>query len=207
MSRLDVELTEAMADGKIKAKSPLEAMLKLYKLNDPNKFLKALGQEKFPLPQKTRDIYYYLPERMLNIYPTVEVFSNLNTITGQLYPNPLFYQTRNFVQRGDVIDLGAGLKVDVKQGLLISGNQKVKLNQFIIVEYDNKMQLRKKHIKIDENSNFFVIYMKSYHKFLVLDRHTFNSTYIKLFVLEEYNKNLFTPVILSPLAKVYKLNI
>ena len=49
--------------------------------------------------------------------------------------------------------------------------------------------------------------MKSYNRFLVLDQKTLNSTYIQLFVFENYDKNLFEPVITSPLSKIYKLKI
>jgi dolichyl-diphosphooligosaccharide--protein glycosyltransferase/undecaprenyl-diphosphooligosaccharide--protein glycosyltransferase len=56
-------------------------------------------------------------------------------------------------------------------------------------------------------SKISAIYMKSYNKFIVLDNKTLNSSYIQLFVLENYNKKYFEPVILSPYAKVYKLKI
>jgi len=49
--------------------------------------------------------------------------------------------------------------------------------------------------------------MSDYKSYLVVDNATFNSTYFQLFVFENYNKNLFEPVILSPLAKVYKVKI
>jgi len=49
--------------------------------------------------------------------------------------------------------------------------------------------------------------MKSYNRFLVLDKKMFNSTYIQLYVLENYDKDLYEPIILSPFAKVYKLKI
>jgi len=52
-----------------------------------------------------------------------------------------------------------------------------------------------------------VIFMKNYNTFLVLDSEVFNSTYIQMFVLENYDKKLFEPVILNPQAKVYKLKI
>lgn len=67
--------------------------------------------------------------------------------------------------------------------------------------------LRKNVQTVDRNSNISVIYMKNYHKFLVVDAKTLNSTYIQLFVLENYNKSLFEPVVLDPQVKVYKLKI
>jgi len=42
---------------------------------------------------------------------------------------------------------------------------------------------------------------------LIVDEKTYNSMFIQLMVLENYNKKLFEPVILTPSAKVYKLKI
>ena len=49
--------------------------------------------------------------------------------------------------------------------------------------------------------------MPNYRQFLVVDDSVYNSTYIQLFVFENYDKNLFEPVIMTPLAKIYKLKI
>ena len=49
--------------------------------------------------------------------------------------------------------------------------------------------------------------MKNYNTFLVLDEESYNSLYIQLMVLEEYDKSLFEQVITNPHAKVYKLKI
>jgi dolichyl-diphosphooligosaccharide--protein glycosyltransferase/undecaprenyl-diphosphooligosaccharide--protein glycosyltransferase len=49
--------------------------------------------------------------------------------------------------------------------------------------------------------------MRSYNTILVLDRDMFNSTYIQLFVFENYDKNLFEPVVLEPNAKIFKLKM
>ena len=52
-----------------------------------------------------------------------------------------------------------------------------------------------------------VVFMASYGQFLVLDDYFFNSTYIQMFVFEHYDPNLFEPVILNPMMKLYKLKI
>ncbi|HHD80612.1 MAG TPA: peptide-binding protein, partial [Campylobacterales bacterium] len=43
---------------------------------DPNLLLSELENGIYELPKKTRDIYLYLPYRMLRIFPTVAVFGN-----------------------------------------------------------------------------------------------------------------------------------
>ena len=47
----------------------------------------------YVLPKKTRDIYLYLPYRMLNIFPTVSVFGNLDLTTGKAERKIAFYPT------------------------------------------------------------------------------------------------------------------
>jgi len=49
--------------------------------------------------------------------------------------------------------------------------------------------------------------MRDYGRILILDKRMYNSAYIQLFVLENYDPNLFEPVILTPLSKVFKLKI
>ena len=49
--------------------------------------------------------------------------------------------------------------------------------------------------------------MKDYNKFIVLENKMYSSTFIQMFVLENYDKSLFEAVILTPLVKVYKVKI
>ncbi len=60
---------------------------------------------------------------------------------------------------------------------------------------------------VDFSANLSVIYMSAYNTFLVVDEQTYNSLYIQLMVLEEYDKSLFEQVVTNPHAKVYKLKI
>jgi len=69
------------------------------------------------------------------------------------------------------------------------------------------MQLQKSVQLVDFSSNLSLIFMSSYNTFLIVDEKTYNSLYIQLMVLEEYNENLFEKVIVNPHAKIYKLKI
>ena len=59
--------------------------------------------------------------------------------------------------------------------------------------------------QVDKNSNLYVIFLPDYQRILVLDETVFNSTFIQLFLLENYDKELFEPVYLSNSARIYKL--
>jgi dolichyl-diphosphooligosaccharide--protein glycosyltransferase/undecaprenyl-diphosphooligosaccharide--protein glycosyltransferase len=220
MARLDVEYTEkrfTIRDNNkeldendtkyIKiASSNIEQMTLDYGQNDTNKFLKVLNTD-IKLPAKTRDVYLYLPNRMMNIFPTVALFSNINLMTGTKKARPFFYKSNTMQDSGNTIALGNNITILKNKGEIQIGKQTLKINNFCITEYDNKGILQKKIQIVDKNSPINVIYMKNYNQFLVLDNTMYNSTYIQLFVLENYDKNLYEPVILDPLAKIFKLKI
>ena len=172
---------------------------------NPNDFLDELMLDDYKLPAKTRDIYLYLPDRMLNIYPTVNLFSNIDLTTGIKGKQPFFYKTTSFRDSSKFIDLGRGLKLDKQKAMLIIGNQKAPLKRFVKTIYDRRGKLHTQVQNLNPNGNLNVIYMTNYHTFLVVDNNVYNSTYFRLFVLEQYDKELFKPVILTPLAKVYKV--
>jgi len=159
------------------------------------------------LPKKTRDIYLYLPNRMLSIYPTVNLFSNLDLMTGIKRRQPFFYRSKNFKESKSFIDLGRGIKIEKATGKIIVGKQKVSINRFVKTFYDNKGKLHKQIQTINHNANLNVIFMSNYRQFLVIENSVYNSLYFQLFVLENYDKELFEPTLLTPLAKVYRLKI
>ncbi|WP_457743603.1 STT3 domain-containing protein [Sulfurimonas sp.] len=172
---------------------------------DVNDVLDEMSLSDYKLPKKTRDIYLYLPNRMLNIFPTVTVFSNLDLNTGEKGPNPFFFVSRNFRQNGDKISLGRGVSFLQKSGEIVLGSKKIKIKHFSVVWYDKHKKLHKQDEIGDYNSHLNLIYMKNYNTILVLDDKMYNSLFIQLFVFENYDKSLFEPVIMNPLVKVYKL--
>jgi len=217
MARLDVEYTEKnyqLQDAKNKGLidenrtlfSPIETMTKDYGFTNTNDFLETL-EDDIKLPKKTRDIYLYLPFRMMNIYPTVALFSNLDLMSGHKKKAPFFYVSRNFQDRGEKIQLGANIFLDKRSLVLTIGKKRIPVKRFVTTYYDKKLHLKKNIQLIDFSSDISVIYMKNYNTILLLDESTYNSLYIKLFVLEEYDKKLFEAVELSPSAKIYKLKI
>ncbi len=205
MARLDVEYTEASFKDKNRSSNYLLYMMQDYGFKDSNKFLQALNTKDFKLPKKTRDVYIYLPFKMIGIFQTVSLFSNLDLMSGKRYPNPFFYKTQYFRDLGNMVDLGNGMKLSKTQGILLIGKNKVPIHSFIVTEYDKNMQLKIADQTVYKESNIYVIFMKSYKLFLVMDEKMFNSLYIQLFVLDRYDPELFEPAIISPWAKIYRL--
>lgn len=206
MARLDVEYTEMAYKQKRKG-SYLEMMMEDYNISDSDDFLELLSSGDLKLPAKTREVYYYLPLRMLDIFPTVMLFSNIDLKSGKTASSPFFYQSAQFQQRKNILDLGRGVEADLEKGILAINNQQVKINMFVSTQYDNTQKLHVGANKLHEEGEVSVIYMKSYNRFLVMDKAMFNSAFIQLFVLEQYDKTLFEEVIMTPMAKVYRLRI
>jgi len=172
---------------------------------NPNEYLENLRIGDVTLPKFTRDIFLYLPNRMLNIFPTVGLFSNIDLKTGQKGQQPFFYKADRFEDNAKQLNLGSGIVLDKSTSILHIGQQQTPLKQFVMVAYDNKGKLNKKVQTINPNAEISLIFMQSYNSFLVLDESMFNSVFIQLFVLDNYDKELFELVINNPLAKVYKL--
>jgi len=217
MARLDVEYTEKtfnfrtdnreeIEDKNLTIFSNIEQMTKDYGLDDTNNFLTLIKTD-ITLPKKTRDIYFYLPFKMLSIYPTVSLFSNINLMNGVQGKRPFYYQSRNFKEKGDILYLGQNISLDKKNMSITVGKNRLKLKRYIKTFYDQNMNLQKNEIFIDQNSTISLIYMSNYNTFLLIDERVYQSLYIQLMVLENYNKELFEMVENNPHAKVFKLKI
>jgi dolichyl-diphosphooligosaccharide--protein glycosyltransferase/undecaprenyl-diphosphooligosaccharide--protein glycosyltransferase len=172
---------------------------------NPNLFLSELDDSAYVLPKKTRDIYLYLPYRMLNIYPTVATFGNLDLITGKAKYQMKFYPMQVREEQNGLITFRNGVVFDTQKGILLLGKQKKRVKNFIITKntWDYHVQLQSKFYHID--GEYAVVYLQSYGKFILMDLRTFNSTYVQMYMLEKYDKKLFDLVITSPYSKIYKL--
>ncbi len=172
---------------------------------DPNLFLSELDDPDYVLPKKTRDIYLYLPYRMMKIFPTVVVFANLDLTTGKAERKISFYPTQATSNKDGVLAFKNGITFDTKKGMITLGQQQVNVKHFIVSEItkEGKTQLQSQHYHAD--GQFAIVYLKSYRQFIIMDIETFNSTYVQMFMLEKYDKDLFELVVSSPYSKIYKL--
>ncbi|MBV5321117.1 MAG: peptide transporter [Sulfuricurvum sp.] len=206
MMRLYTEYTEQGFNDKNKTANDFEYMLSKEGFRDPNDFINALSLPEYKTPQKSRDAFLFLPLRMLDIFPTVSLFSNLDLNGTEKKPSHFFFVSHGGQDTGASIELGQGVSIIKATSTLKMGAQSMPIKAFYQVGYDpnKKLQINRQNFASD---GLTVIYMASYGQFLVMDDYFFNSTYIQMFVLEQYDRNLFQPVILSPMAKIYKLKI
>jgi dolichyl-diphosphooligosaccharide--protein glycosyltransferase/undecaprenyl-diphosphooligosaccharide--protein glycosyltransferase len=174
---------------------------------DPNLFLAELESGSIKLPPKTRDIYLYLPHKMIGIFPTVMVFGNLDLTTGKSKRKPMFYPTRIRSEQGGVVHLSNGIVLDLKKGTVQTGPQSMPLAQFVVaqVKQDGSVAVTQQAYRLD--GKMIALYLKSYGQLIVMDTQTFNSTFVQMFMLGRYDSSLFEPVVSSPYSRIYRLKI
>lgn len=170
-------------------------------------FFDELQADTLTLPKATRDVYLYLPYRMLNIFPTVKVFSNIDLDTGKKISSPFFFQSSRIAQDKEIVSFGSGVSFDQKTGLVTVGNEKVPVSKVVTTGYTSTGKLGVNIQALHPNAPLVVLILQNYNKVLILDREMYESAYIQMFFLENYDKNLFEAVELSPYSKVFKIKV
>ena len=170
-------------------------------------YFEELDVDALAIPKATREVFLYMPYRMIDILPTVKVFSNIDLGTGKKITNPFFYKSNTIQQNKAVVDFGSGVTYDQNSGYLNIGNQKVPVSQVVTtgIRSDGSLGVTRQHIHT--NAPMVVLILQNYNSVLILDQEMFNSTYIQMFFLENYDKTLFEPVEMSAYAKVYRVKI
>ena len=178
---------------------------KMFKDKNPNRLLNQLKKSDFKLPKKTREVFLYMPKKMLRIFPTVGVFSNINLKTGNKKRKITFYPARVVGQNGGVLKLNNGIILDLERGKVLLGAKKVKIRNFdtVTLSKDSKTHVDSQTLNFDGELN--VIYMARDKQIIVLDTKTYNSAYVQMYMLGRYDKNLFELVVSSPYSKIYRV--
>ena len=172
---------------------------------DPNKFLQDLASGNYNLPKKSRDIYFYAPLKMLNIFPVLVRFANIDLATGKPERNVWFYPTFLYKKDKAVWVFRNGIAFDTKRGNLILNSRELPLKYMIITEIDKKGNIKIVPNVYHKNGKYVILYIKNLNRFIIMDNQTFASNYVQMFLLGNYDKNLFELVVKSPYSRVYKL--
>jgi len=179
----------------------LNLFIKDKKPIDVNEYLYNLEEKKYDL-KLNRDIFLMLPYRMFNIFPTVAMFSNRDLNSGIVYRNHFFYKNR-INQKGNILYIGQ-IAIDLSKAKIILNNKLIPIKEFNVVAYKNNKKIAIRR-SIVSNNGLNVIILQSYGEAFILDDYYYNSVFVQLFIFENYDKNLFEPVILNPLIKIYKI--
>lgn len=172
---------------------------------DPNIVLDELEAGTYALPEKTRDIYLYLSYRMMNIFPTITKFGNLDLVTGKPKREIKFYPTQAIGKENNILSFANGIRFDMKSGHLIFGQHKEKVKYFVVTKNAKDGSVLKKLQHYEDDGKYVVVYMGSYGRFIVMDTKIYHSVYVQMFVLGNYDENLFEPAVSSPYSRIYRL--
>ena len=179
----------------------LTLFIKNGKAIDVNKFLKKISDENFKGVKLDRNLYLLLPFRMFNIFSTISEFSNRNLNTGKVYP-PHFYYKGRIYKKENYLFVGM-FPIDIKNALIKINNALIPLKEIDIVGYNKKMNLIVRKNKI-RTKGLYLIILQDYGSALLMDDYYYHSTFVQMFVFQNYDKKLFEPIILNPLIKIYK---
>ncbi len=172
---------------------------------DPYEFFRALEKDDFKLPQKTRDIYLYMPTtiKSIRIFPVIAQFSNLDLTTGKRLRDVVFYLGYLRGVKNNKLFFSNGLIINSRNGQSNINNQKI--NKILISEFRQDGSINLNIQTFDKNSNINLLYLKSLGTGILMDNKTLNSNYVKMFLLGIYDKNLFELVDAAPYGRIYKL--
>ncbi|EGK7561333.1 peptide-binding protein [Campylobacter coli] len=213
MARLSVEYTEKSfyaPSNDILKNDLLKAMMKDYKQNNVDLFLASLSKPDFKInTPKTRDVYIYMPARMSLIFSTVASFSFVDLDTGKIDKPFTFSAAYPLDVKNGEIYLSNGIVLsDDFRSFKINHNT-IPVNS--IIEVSSIKQSEYKITPIDDTAQFYIFYLKDstipYAQFILMDKTMFNSAYVQMFFLGNYDKNLYDLVINTRDAKVFKLKI
>jgi len=178
----------------------------LFEGKDPNALLDSLADGSYPLPAKSRDVFLYMPYRMLDIFPTVALFGNLDLTTGKRLRPFKFYTLRAVSSSKDGrITFSNGLIFDAKKGLLRLPRSTQKIKRFVVTQNRKGGKIKLESQFYHSDGEYVMVYMKSYGKFVLMDSETFHSMYVQMFILGRYDTSLFELVEASPYSRIYKL--
>lgn len=213
MARLSVEYTEksfyAPQNDLLKT-DILQAMMKDYNQSSVDLFLASLSKVDFkPNIKKTRDVYLYMPARMSLIFSTVASFSFVNLENGELDKAFTFSTAYPLDIINGEIYLSNGIVLsDDFRSFKINDN---KLPVHSLIEINSIKESDYKITQIDPKAQFYIFYLKDsaipYAQFILMDKTMFESAFVQMYFLGNYDKNLFDLVINSRDAKVFKLKI
>jgi dolichyl-diphosphooligosaccharide--protein glycosyltransferase/undecaprenyl-diphosphooligosaccharide--protein glycosyltransferase len=184
----------------------------LFKNNTPEQvdvddFLEELRYGDIKMPPKSRDIYLYLPWNMMGILPTIRRFSDIDLNSGKPLANHMFFFSQRYKKIDDRLYMSRDIAWLIKENKLLVDGKKIDIGRYIVVGYDKNGDIKSKQRVLNFDGKLHIIYMASYDSYVVLDDEYLHSLFVEMFILGDYDHDLFEPVILDPTTKIYRLKI
>lgn len=209
MMRESVEAYEELIKkGEDNKKGTLEYLLEKKGIATQNyqTYLDTLAKPDYTAAPKTRDVYLFLPYEMFEIFTTVKLFSNIDLKDGTAKSSPFLGIYTEYKEDSQTINLGDTIidKIEMKAKI---GQNSFPIKTSTVSYFDKNGSFVKRHQEVKNGGEMHLVFLPSYHTYMLMDDEVFNSTFVQLFILENYDKNLFEKVSETPEAKIFRLKI
>lgn len=173
----------------------------LFEGKDPENVLKKIESEK---TKTNKGVFLMIPYQMQMIFPTMYQFSNLDLKTGAKKVE-MFYQPYGyFNKQGDIIQFPDGKIVDLSKGVIFDNGKNFLINSFVVAETVDG-RVKKQIFPMHQSSSIYLVYSADTHVFILMDKNVYNSVYVKLGILGEFDPDYFEPVAMNGALKIYKV--
>lgn len=206
------EARELNLQGKINSTgSTLGDMMK-YGANpvkNPWTLVEMMTSPEFKTSKKTRDIYWMMPMRMLQIFGTIQKFTDTDPVTGKMNSQRMYMFIQGFSEDEKEIKLSNGLKIAKQEGLIKDANGKplMPIGSYIKVSKPNQTDTISQITNINDNSPINVMFVEQMGSFIIADTRTMNSNFIQMFVFDNYDRDVFEKVSDNGWIKIFKSKI
>lgn len=206
------ETREMNIQGKIKSTASTLGDMMKYGANpvkNPWDLVNIMTREDFKTSTKTRDIYWMMPMRMLQIFGTIQKFTDTDPVTGKMNSQRMYMFIQGFSEDEKEIKLGNGLKIAKQEGVIkdASGKPLMPIGSFITVNKPNTEDTVTQVNNVNDNSPINVVYLAQMGAFIIADTRTMNSNFMQMFVFDNYDKAVFDKVSDNGWIKIFKSKI
>ena len=176
---------------------------------NPHELLEEIAQPDYQLPyQKTREVFLYLPTRILNIYRTIRLFSDLNLVTGQTYNDAYYLNIPVRSASGGVLNLHSGVSLDLRKGEILSNNQRSgDLRAFYHIRFDDSGNIRQESSLYSSQAQLSAVFNQATGAVLLVDRMVLRSNLIQMLLFDNIDQELFEITHRDPEVTILKLLI
>lgn len=175
----------------------------------PAQWLASLDRDDAPVPAATRDLYLWLPFRMLWQWPTIRSFSARDLETGVPEPGGILHVFYLREMAGERLRFGEeNAELDLATGRLVTGGKAAAVEDLRVVPMEAGPRgvpvRRPPPTATDPAFPLTVIVHLPRGIVLLADEAATRSLFLRMFVLRDVDPAFFEPVVLEDDAEVWK---
>ncbi|MCA9514204.1 MAG: hypothetical protein KC635_04620 [Myxococcales bacterium] len=178
----------------------------------PRQLLAEMATPAYEPPPKTREIYLYVPQRILPLMISIEKFSqDARRPEGVAEPHQPFSVFSPAVKElpGGVVELQGGYRVDPQRGVVLrtrnGREESMPIATLWEVGVNKSFEPISRALKTYAPTGAHVLLMRSYGSALILDEALLRSNLVQMYLFGNVDKDLFEPVLRTAFGTVYRV--